>query len=327
MDPIFLSGLSPAETRGLLERGAPVYLSVNPTEYHGPHLSLENDHLVSMGLARDLHARVGQKRGWPFLVADRIFGGVDPCPGPGTVKTSFSDLVRQVEDACKKLADLGARRVVLMTFHGAPLHAIALDAGVRLLEARGIQAYQPLVLLMEAQLAVNAAEFEDAFECIEDPLAREQAMRDLQLDFHAGFFETSMALHYAPETVSALHRSLPPCPAYPPHAGVTRLSNWARSAGRERFSQELELVAIAIGWYGLRPFPGYTGRPDLARPEAGEIFARYIVERYAERAELVFRGGLSPRPVLRWLVPLTLGGRIQGLHVPLDDVQRFADAN
>ncbi len=32
--------------------GAVVYLPVNPIEYHGPHLSLMNDHLISVGLAR-----------------------------------------------------------------------------------------------------------------------------------------------------------------------------------------------------------------------------------------------------------------------------------
>ncbi|MFN7132430.1 MAG: hypothetical protein ACK4N5_10120, partial [Myxococcales bacterium] len=37
---------------------APVYLTVNPVEYHGPHLSLHNDRLVSEGLVRALHARL-----------------------------------------------------------------------------------------------------------------------------------------------------------------------------------------------------------------------------------------------------------------------------
>ena len=37
---------------GLLATGAPVFLCVNPVEYHGPHLSLHNDRLISEGVAR-----------------------------------------------------------------------------------------------------------------------------------------------------------------------------------------------------------------------------------------------------------------------------------
>ena len=37
--------------------GAPVWLGVNPVEYHGPHLSPHNDVLVCAGLVRDIHAK------------------------------------------------------------------------------------------------------------------------------------------------------------------------------------------------------------------------------------------------------------------------------
>ncbi len=50
----------------LLSSGAPVYLLVNPVEYHGPHLSLHNDRLVSMGLVRGLHARLADAHDWPL---------------------------------------------------------------------------------------------------------------------------------------------------------------------------------------------------------------------------------------------------------------------
>src|ERR1041384_5026193 len=101
-----LLDLPHTRARALLARGVPVYLPVNPVEYHGPHLSLHNDHLVSMGLAADLHARLGPPlSAWPLLVAASIEAGVEPCPGPGTRDVSYRTLKRLVEDACTSLAD------------------------------------------------------------------------------------------------------------------------------------------------------------------------------------------------------------------------------
>ena len=49
------------EARRLVKSGAPVYLSVNPVEYHGPHLSLHNDRLISIGLIREVHEAFAKK--------------------------------------------------------------------------------------------------------------------------------------------------------------------------------------------------------------------------------------------------------------------------
>lgn len=53
----------PASAKAAFSSGAPVYLPVNPIEYHGPHLSLLNDHLISVGLAGDLHAELASLHG------------------------------------------------------------------------------------------------------------------------------------------------------------------------------------------------------------------------------------------------------------------------
>src|SRR5438105_3637126 len=108
-----------AEARRLTATGAPVYLPINPVEYHGPHLSLHNDALISRGLATDLHARLAARHPeWPFLVADDLEVGVDPCPGRGTRHTPYPIACALIREACRALAELGAERVVLMTFHG-----------------------------------------------------------------------------------------------------------------------------------------------------------------------------------------------------------------
>src|SRR5512138_1227236 len=124
-----------AAARQLLATGVPVFVPVNPVEYHGPHLSLHNDHLVCAGYLRDLHDRLWPDA--PFVVVRDLEVGVDPVPGPGSRPVAFATVRRMVEDACAAVADLGARAVVLGTFHGSPMHNHALERGVRLLERRG----------------------------------------------------------------------------------------------------------------------------------------------------------------------------------------------
>lgn len=324
--PIHLLDLSHGEARRLLARGVPVYLPVNPVEYHGPHLSLRNDHLVSMGLAADLHARLAPARDgepWPFLVASSIEAGVEPTPGPGSRPVDFRTVRRLVVDACAALVDLGARRVVLMTFHGAPLHAHALDAGARLCEARGARAIQPLNLLMNEMLRVDGTAFAELFAHVEDADERAAMMREMPTDFHAGFGETSIALHYAPQSVGAIHRTLPPCPPIQPDAALVAASRAARAAGKARLATELAFAAQGRGWAALRPFPGYTGRPHRATAEAGAMLARKMVDLYEVGTRAVFAGAETPRPIMPWLVGATLGGVIPGMTVPLRDVAQF----
>lgn len=308
------------DARALLQdTGAPVFLMVNPAEYHGPHLSLRNDALLAAGLAKDLHARLQAiDPAWPFVTAGELGFGCDVTPGVGAVETPYPLLRALVVSTCRALADLGARRVVLMTFHGSPNHSHALQAGVRLLERRGVATLAPLnVLLNELLTTPDGAAYAGAFEHVADPAEREALVRELPQDFHAGFFETSLSLHYAPTTVSEVRRELPPCPPIRPALALSLASRAAGALGARGLSRDLAFAAVGAGWYALRPFPGYTGRPALASAAAGAFFAKEIVDRYAATAAEVFAGrARSPRPILGWMPAATLGGRLTP-HVPL----------
>lgn len=322
--PVDIYDLPQTEARALLRQNIPVYLPVNPIEYHGPHLPLRNDHLMAIALAADLHARLAPREGmWPFLCAPSIDAGVDPCPGPGTRAVSYRDVKQLVEDACASLFELGARRVVIATFHGAPIHAMAADAGVRLLEARGARAIQPFNLLMNDMLTADPTSYAEAFAHVEDPDERAAMMRELPTDFHAGFAETSVALHYAPDAVSDIYKTLPPCPSMKPDPAFTAASQAARALGRERLALELDFAGAGRGWAKLRPFPGYTGRPHRACAAAGKYFVGRLLDEYTATTRAVFDGAPSPRPIMPWLLPLTLGGLIPTLSVPLRAVKRF----
>jgi creatinine amidohydrolase len=297
-----------------------VFLPVNPVEYHGPHLSLHNDALISRGLARDVHAHLvseGESEGdWPFLLATDLEVGVDPCPGPGTRPTSYFKVRSLVVEACRRLAELGARRVVLVTFHGSPLHSIALDAGVRWLTARGIRAMAPLNLLLRALLDIRPEDYADAYATIPDDQERAAILNEATSDFHAGFLETSLSMHYAPDSVDPSHKLLPPCPPVVPDAKLLAASRAARRMGRAQLASELNFAAVGAGWYALRPFPGYTSRPRSASPDAGAIIARYMTREFARVAARVLRGEEAPpAPIMRWMAPVTLGGVVATTRV------------
>lgn len=302
------------EARRLVATGAPVFVLVNPIEYHGPHLSLRNDRLVSWGLIRDAAERIARAHPeWPFLVGADLELGVDPAPGPGSCHTSFQVLRRVVRETCRGLVELGARRVVLMTFHGSPLQSAALEEGVRFCLGAGVPALAPLHLLLSAMIELDdPAPFAGAVAHVEDAAVRERLLAHLQYDFHAGFFETSMALHYAPESVSPIHRELPPCPPVKPNGMLAAASRLASSIGRASLARELRLASVGQGWGDLRPFPGYTSEPAFADARAGRFFADVIGERFHAAVEAVLeRGEAPPRQPLAWIRALTLGGRLR----------------
>lgn len=322
LEPVSLLSLPHRRARALARSGVPVTLCVNPVEYHGPHLSLHNDRVISLGLARRLSERLERSGlGGPFVLAGDLEAGVDPVCGPGSQHVPYAVVRRTVMEACRALAELGATRVVLMTFHGSPMHDHALDAGVRWLEARGVRVIAPLVLLLDAMVLDEVSGFDAAFAGIADVAEREVMKRTLAADMHAGFFETSVALEVAPEHVASDYTSVPPCaPTHPPRA-LTTLARLFAAAGRRKLAGELRVMAEGIAWMNLRPFPGYTSRPHLASAAAGAVFVDGMLDRVEELARRVFvNGERSPRPPFKWMRALTLGGRIPNPRVPLDAV-------
>jgi creatinine amidohydrolase len=145
---------------------------------------------------------------------------------------------------------------------------------------------------------------------VDEPL-RSQMLRDLKFDFHAGFFETSLALYYAAETVSPDYVNLPPCPPVTNAKAFQLASRLAGALGAKILAHELEFAAHGKGWHAVQGYPGYTSRPALATKAAGAFFAREIVARFAAVTESVlYRGAKVPTPIMSWAAALSLNGRL-----------------
>jgi creatinine amidohydrolase/Fe(II)-dependent formamide hydrolase-like protein len=159
---------------------------------------------------------------------------------------------------------------------------------------------------------------------VDDGAERAAMMREGAYDFHAGFMETSLALHYAPESVDPIHRKLPPCPEVIPNARLLSASRTAARFGRAQLARELRFAAVALGWHALRPFPAYTSRPHRASAEAGATIAAHVVREFARVTDRVLRGEeAAPAPIMPWIAPATLGGTLATDSIPLDAIARF----
>ncbi len=316
------------ETERAIACGAPVFLSVNPVEYHGPHLPLHTDALISDGLNRALFERLAKDHpDWRYLNGGELEMGVEPTPGPGTRATPYRTVRAAVQRACESLHALGAQRVILMTFHGAPMHSLAIDAGVRWLRRRGVAALAPLNLILRLMLELSEAqadEFAPAFSMLDEE-GQEALLRELATDFHAGYFETSILMHLHPQAVSPQHVKLPPCPKVQPVKGLLRMGGFAEKLGAVQLARELRLAALGLGWHALRPFPGYTGRPDLANPQAGRIFTEGLLDRFEASCKAVFfEDQAPPAPTMPWLKALTMGGLLGEPQMPADAILKIA---
>ncbi|MEZ4267672.1 MAG: creatininase family protein [Myxococcota bacterium] len=318
--PIRLLDQAHRRARTLVASGAPVFVGVNPVEYHGPHLSLHNDRLITEASARLVHAAWSKGRDWPFLVVDDLEIGVDPTPGPGSRVTPFIEARAAVVRACEALADLGARRVMLGTFHGAPLHTAALEAGRQALAARGVPAFAPMHLMLARLAGLDAADYPSLLADVADPSDRAWLAERFAWDFHAGFLETSLSLHLAPDSVGD-HRDVPPCPEVKPARSFMAAAHAADRLGRTAFANELRMAAWSSSWFGLRPFPGYTSAPHLASAEAGRALLDVVLPEILATGLAVLDGQRAhPDAPMQWVTRATLGGRFGDIRAPADAV-------
>lgn len=293
--------------RDYLDSGAPVFIHINPVEYHGPHLSLHMDALASQGFAKDLFTLLKSKNPtWDYLEMAPIEFGVDPTPGPGSQKSSFKEVRSAVLHMANTLIEIGAKKVIWMSFHGAPAHNAAIQAGVDRLSKAGIPSFNFMNVILDIMVTYDVSEIIPRMPHTSDSELKLFLAKNMSTDFHGGFFETSIALCYAPQSVSKNFKSVPDCPEFKiPWIGRIAIE-LARKMKSHRFERELFFGLQAIAWSKLRPFPGYTGTPRHADASTGRELANLILERAESMAVTVFERKLSPvRPILEWTVPVS----------------------
>lgn len=296
----------------IVAAGWPVHVFVNPVEYHGPHLSLGNDRILSERIARKLHARLCASQGdIPFIVGGNIDFGSDPCPGKGSTGLTYGELRHLVLTLVDGLVALGIKRVIFHTFHGSPFHNQAIHAGMERLAKHGIKSLSVFDLVIRTIVDFSAERYVPLRACLASDEEFQRVLRCLPDDYHAGFFETSVALYAAGETVAADYTQLPPCPELHANPLLARLAEglqpWWKNAA------EIDHGAKTLAWMALKPFPGYTGIPSLASAQAGEFYVEELILPPYEKAclDVLWGSGSAPATPFAWSRPFArlLGGR------------------
>ncbi|MCO4793201.1 MAG: creatininase family protein [Bacteriovoracaceae bacterium] len=308
-----LFGMPHKKMTETLKTGAPVFVLVNPVEYHGPHLSLYTDEVLSMTLARKLHERLSKTKGdFPFLLGQNLSLGAGPTPGPGSVHTPYLVLKKKIRKLCKSLVAVGAQKVIFMTFHGAPLHNMAIQSGVDYLESKGVKSLNPFNIILQKLIDYNPGDYPRTSEFINNDETKEFVKSKLNHDFHAGIFETSLCLYLCPHTVDDCYLKLKDCPELVPDKFLLGLSKASKLSGNKRLAREFEFAAIGMGWVTMKPRLGYSGRPKDASAKLGEYYAEENILPTYEKAclEGLWGSEKSPEPVMKWVKQLTLAGTI-----------------
>lgn len=282
---------------------------INPIEYHGDHLPLATDLLISRGITKLYPDELKDK----FIHWPPIHLGVGPTTGPGSCHTSYLDLKGILLNLGKTISRLKVKRVLVMTFHGAPLHMLAIEEFVKVLRKRGIKAINPFILMLEKLTYFNAEEFPeiDKYVPIEDEQERQKIIKNIKFDFHGGMIEAGLVQYFYPDLIQVPLKNVPSIPDLNLSNGIKILENIVRKFSH-KLAEEIELINFVTQWMKLKPFPGYTGHPCYANDGLSEYFLKSVVlPLYIEEIKKEFYGvGTEIKPVMGFIKYLTLEGRL-----------------
>jgi len=277
-----------------LDRGRTALVAtLSPLEVHGPHLPLGQDLMEGYALAeRAVDKLAAQRPDWTFLLLPPVPVATDCVPKLGSVPFPTS-LVREVAyRLLKPFAEAGFARLAFSSFHGGPRHVLALEAAAAQLTAdTGV----PAASLFSMVLA-RILEGRVFFDAVRDVPGREVTIEQLKRDQHAGFVETSLALHLWPNLVDEGWERLPGLTAETSEEpGKNEGSFLYRDDGKPTLGGRVRHLRKTAGSIvrELRHFRRHTyyGYPALASAAQGRALFEHLSDLAAQAAgEFIDRG-------------------------------------
>lgn len=173
--------LTVMEMRTYLERSRSILVPVGITEQHGYHLPLCTDSLVATGLSK----QAGQKLG--IVVAPTFTQCYSGGTLPGTINISPAVMALALGDNLASLAAQGFRNFYLVLGHGGSENLRALQDALQMLLRNNPIFAEVLIALLPVWRLSSPGKGWNA------------AVKDH--DWHAGWLETSLVMHLAPQLV------------------------------------------------------------------------------------------------------------------------------
>src|ERR1035441_883385 len=176
-----MEDLTVLEIRAYLERRHSILVPVGITEQHGYHLPLSTDALIATGLARQAGQRLG------MLVAPTFTQCYSGGTLPGTINISPAVMALALGENLASLAVQGFRNFYLFLCHGGSENLRALQDALQMLLRNNPAFADALIALLPVWRLSSPGKGWNA------------AVADH--DWHAGWLETSLVMHLAPDRV------------------------------------------------------------------------------------------------------------------------------
>ena len=164
-----------------LEQKSSVIIPLGVIEQHGHHLPLSTDALIATHLGR----LIGRQT--DTLVAPTMYQSFSGGNCPGTINISPATMSLVVSDMLTSLVTQGFRNFYLLLCHGGSENDRALDNALKLLLRSNTMFDDVMIALMPVWKLSSSG------------IGWQQAVLDG--DWHAGWLETSMVMHFAPDLV------------------------------------------------------------------------------------------------------------------------------
>lgn len=253
-----------------------MFLPVSPLEQHGPHMPLGMDlfgaEFLSQKMAElwdSLHPD------WNSLLVPSLPVGSNAFDFPGSLFTRQRVVRDLLVDYGASMARHGFKNIVLITVHGGTGHIVAMEEAAEIVSKRfKCTCVSPIGAI--ATKFFSGGYFDELDELLSQPLTREE--RDLlRVDWHAGWWETSLMLLARPDLVKASYTELEPVIV-------------------DDFRKINDALCRSVG-----DGAGFMGAPAKATREFGEILSNLfvkdairIVERMAVDREVLGAEARSP---------------------------------
>lgn len=235
-------------------------LSVAPLEDHASHLPSGTDPIICQALAYRVAelmepvAGIGpEPHEINVVMLPAWFQGASALRSLGCLRFQKSTLIKALIEYGGELAELGVRRLVFLSSHGADSHMAALDRAAAWLQRNTrLRVCSPSKDMLHGFLTGTYDEGVQAF--LGRPYTEAEA-QGLKGDVHGAGWETSLMLHLTPQLVDRGYKYLP---AHPVPRGTAK---------RIR---------------ALRAHRGYFGSPAVASAELGEAAFEVLCAKAAE---------------------------------------------
>lgn len=186
-----------------------VFITLSPLEQHGPHLPLGMDLYGAEYLTRRFADAFLEKHPeWTLLLTPPLALGSNAFDFPGGLFTRQRVVRDLLVDYGASLARHGFKNIVVVSVHGGTGHLVAMEEAAEIVSRR----FKARMISPSGAIAAKffTGEYlDDLDEILPTPLTPEDR-EHLQMDWHAGWWETSLMLLCRPDLVKDDYTQLDP---------------------------------------------------------------------------------------------------------------------